>query len=149
MGIQMWVESGTRFSLDDLKEALPHSRAVKQVEDLESEVNALKSKAEYERKLKSVLDGLESCRGMKENWDSYGAAPISDAAVDAGKKLARVLLSEELCLCPTVDGGVALFYGPESFSVVIDDAGRLDRTVWGRDDEDLYDYAVFDEKESS
>ena len=100
--------------------------------------------------LKSTIKDLEHCRSLQENWDSYGAASVSDSAVDASKKLARVLLTEEFHAVPTVDGGIALFYGPESFAIEIDDRGRLCRVTWDRsDDEDLYDNAVFDEKESS
>jgi len=57
----------------------------------------------------SVLDRLESFLELPESWDSYGAVPISPAAVAATRNL-LVALEVELARHP--DSGVPSLVGP-------------------------------------
>lgn len=57
MAIQMWIESGRKFSLSDLKDELPNSQAVKQVAGMENELRQMHEELERLRVLRSSLLG--------------------------------------------------------------------------------------------
>lgn len=59
----------------------------------------------------------------KENWDTYGARPISKLAVEAAKKV---------WVSPTVNGGIQLSWDDENASVEFDAAGEIVSICWDR-----------------
>ena len=50
---------------------------------------------------------LDEFKSLEENWDSYGAQPISPKAIDRAKDLLRVC-SPPCFIAPLADGGVQL-----------------------------------------
>lgn len=58
-----------------------------------------------------LLDRLDGLLGLPENWDSYGASRIENAAVATAKKL---LIALEVELESEPEGGAPCFLGPVS-----------------------------------
>lgn len=42
-----------------------------------------------------VVKRIEHCRGLKQDWDSYGAAPIQEGAIDLALDMVRILRGTE------------------------------------------------------
>lgn len=68
--------------------------------------------------LQPALERLEEFKTLREDWDSYGAVPISPKAIDIARELAAEIVSKHALsirpagysfdVVPTPDGGVQL-----------------------------------------
>jgi hypothetical protein len=68
--------------------------------------------------LQPALERLEAFKTLAEDWDSYGAAPISAVAIDRARELSAEVISKHALsirpegysfdVVPTPDGGVQL-----------------------------------------
>jgi hypothetical protein len=62
--------------------------------------------------LDQALEDLEEFRALEEDWDSYGAAPITDVSLKAARRLLRAAAAGELnkpyFIAPSPRGGVQL-----------------------------------------
>jgi len=60
--------------------------------------------------LDQALEYLEEFRALEEDWDSYGAAPITDVSLKAARRLLRAAAAGELSkpyfVAPLPRGGV-------------------------------------------
>jgi hypothetical protein len=71
--------------------------------------------------LQPALERLAEFQGLGDDWDSYGAAPISPDAIDLARELAAEIISSHALsirpagysfdVIPTPDGGVQLEWG--------------------------------------
>ena len=55
---------------------------------------------------------LENLKDLKDNWDSYGACPISEKAIENAEKILN-LLAHDPIIIPTPSGTVQLEWGDE------------------------------------
>lgn len=66
------------------------------------------------REQASQLARLDSFRELQRDWDSYGAEPPSDAAINNARRIVRVLWEYEggsrIRLSPSVEGGVGIIF---------------------------------------
>jgi hypothetical protein len=66
------------------------------------------------REQASQLAKLDSFRELQRGWDSYGAEPPSDAAINNARRILRVLWEYEggsqIRLSPSVEGGVGIIF---------------------------------------
>lgn len=70
------------------------------------------------------LDNLASFADLEDGWDSYGAPPITSAAIDAARRLIQ-----SLGVTPTNSGGVSVYLASDGVQLEFDADGRLD-DVW-------------------
>lgn len=83
--------------------------------------------AEAKRRLYSLLSLREP------NWDSYGALPISETAVDRAARVIQALLEDNLpapYIFPLTDGGVRLEWMDEAHEFSLDIYGSGDPLVY-------------------
>lgn len=74
--------------------------------------------ATFVEELQPALERLEEFATLSEDWDSYGAVPISAVAIDRARELAAEIISKHALsirpegysfdVVPTPDGGVQL-----------------------------------------
>lgn len=70
---------------------------------------------------------LDSFADLKEDWDSYGASPISQVAIDRAKEALNVLRGLTYHIAPLPDGGVQLEWKSEHYylEVVVEEDGEI------------------------
>jgi hypothetical protein len=87
--------------------------------------------------LQPALERLEEFATLPEDWDSYGAVPISAVAIDRARELAAEIISKHALsirpegysfdVVPTPDGGVQLEWvvGDQHLEIAIGSHGAL------------------------
>lgn len=67
---------------------------------------------------------IDSFGTLKENWNSYGAKPISKEAIKEAKRLIKGLF-----IVPTSEGGIQITLGDEEVFILIHPDGTCDTTT--------------------
>lgn len=75
----------------------------------------------YANGANTVEERLDDLASMGENWDSYGAGPISPEAIATARKV---------CIMPTVHGGIEFSWNNEEASVTIGPDGAIHGIYW-------------------
>ena len=52
--------------------------------------------------------GIEAIGKLSQNWDSYGAPPITEAALKVGREVIKMLRESEPFVTPCSNGGIQL-----------------------------------------
>ena len=65
-----------------------------------------------------LLDALTEFAKLEDNWDSYGAIPITNGALEKAKYFLSGLF-----VCPTSGGGISISLGDEEIFIEIDGDG--------------------------
>lgn len=97
--------------------------------------------------LQECLDGLDSYRELEENWDSYGAYPVSDISIELAKKFLTSLGNSGIIsrpsICATPAGTVAFYWiwdnDNQEFNLVFSD---IIEYFYYKDDEDYHVHGV-------
>lgn len=78
--------------------------------------------------MSSINDQITKIRqfaDLKEGWDSYGAKPVAQTAIDTAMRLAY-LFSHESRVGPTNNGGVYFWWGDEEMTIEISPDGHIE-----------------------
>ena len=62
---------------------------------------------------------FKDLRNLKANWDSYGAVPIDERAIQKAYEIWRLLPGRAFQVVPTSDGGVQLEEHRDGFDIEI------------------------------
>jgi len=79
------------------------------------------------------LNTWEDIEKLEEDWDSYGAAPIDPRAIETGKYLEKVLITNfpNIQKFPSPDGGVSFEDNHNTIDIGPD--GQIE-SIWSDED---------------
>lgn len=92
--------------------------------------------------LKEIYDRISDLKKLGQNWDSYGASPVSDVAISSIRVLLSNLDIEDMPtphVAPLPDGGVGLHWrvGARDLEIEVEPTGEIHylQTIVGGDSE--------------